>query len=139
MVRHTLFAYVDGSDLDDVAEDLERSFADFVEHSTWRFARPSVVSQRFEDDLTLKPGDLQTWELGLNADLPDPGSEPPGWFADIESIARFLGLLHARTGRNFMIGIADHERGFSEDLFCVDSEHPDLEQLRQIIGVNEDE
>jgi hypothetical protein len=30
MARQTLFAYVDGYDLEDVAAELERQFADFV-------------------------------------------------------------------------------------------------------------
>ena len=69
--------------------------------------------------------------------LPDPGSEPLGWFADVERIASFLANLHVQTGRDFIIGIGDNERGFSEDLFSVDSADPDLGVLRKIIGVKD--
>jgi len=69
--------------------------------------------------------------------LPDPGDEPPGWFSDVERIAVFLGQLHAKTGRDFVIGIGDNEQGYSEDLFSVDRPQPDLVLLRRIIGVKD--
>jgi hypothetical protein len=138
MPRHTLYAYVDGCDLHDIADDLEARLQHFVEESNWPRSTPWVVNQRGDDGPTLGPGNLPAWELGLNLDLPDPGSEPPGWFSDVERIAEFLGDLHAATGRNFVIGIGDHERRISEDLYFVTTEEPDLELLRKIIGVEDE-
>jgi hypothetical protein len=135
MARHTLFAYVDGSDLDSIAADLEARFDRFVEATSWRVPRPWVVNQRHDDGPSVAPSDLPDWDLGLNVDLPDPGQEPPNWFIDVDTIARFLGILHGETGRNFIVGIADNEDGFVEDLFSVKCDNPDLQELRQIIGV----
>jgi hypothetical protein len=138
MARHTLYAYVDGSDLHDIAVELEARLERFVEGEAWQVRTPSIVNQRRPDDSTLKPGDLPDWDLGLNLDLPDPGEEPPGWFSDVERIARFLGELNASLGRDFVIGIDDKERGYGEDLFFVDSPAPDLRTLRQVIGAGEE-
>ena len=135
MSIHTLFAYVDGFDLQDVADEVENLCEAFVAERRWRFGAPRVVNQRLEDDERHTSNDLPEWELGLNMDLPDPGCEPPGWFSDLDAIAGFLGTLYARTGREFVIGIADNQHGYSEDLFTVQSERPDLEQLREIIGL----
>jgi hypothetical protein len=138
MPRHTLFAYVEGSDLQGIAEGLEAEFARFVAQSVWAWGEPWVVNQRRDDDPSLGPDDLPDWEVGLNMHLPDPVDEPAGWFADVERIARFLGRLHAQTGRDFVVGIGDNERGYSEDLFRVDSPQPDLGLLRRMIGVKGD-
>jgi hypothetical protein len=137
MPRHTLYAYVDGSDLHGNAAKLESEFARFVAETDWAQARPWVVNQRREDEPTLGPDDLPDWELGLNMYLPDPGKEPPGWFSDIERIATFLGRLHTKTGRDFVIGIGDSERGISEDLYVIDRPDPDLALLRETIGVKD--
>lgn len=137
MPRHTLYAYVEGSDLDVIAEGLEAEFARFVAQPGWTWGDPWVVNQKRPDDPSLGPDDLPDWEVGLNMQLPDPGDEPTGWFADVERIAEFLGQLHAQTNRDFVVGIADNDRGYSEDLFRVDSPEPDLALLRRIIGVND--
>jgi hypothetical protein len=63
----------------------------------------------------------------------------PGWFDDVEAIARLLGRLHAEFGRDFIIGIADTNTGIAEDLFGVSTGSPNLNELRAIIGVGETE
>jgi hypothetical protein len=139
MARHTLYAYVEGSDLDEVADDIESRVAQFVRETQWRHATPRLVNQRREKDPTLGPDDYPDWELGLNVELPDTPNEPHGWFQDVETIAGFLAGLHSITGRDFVIGIGDNERGISEDLFFVDADTtPDLALLRQIVGVRDD-
>ncbi|SRR5579883_400082 len=129
MPQHTLYAYVDGSDLHGIAESLESEFVRFLSEAKWVWGKPWVVNQIREDDPSLGPDDLPDWELGLNMHLPDPGDEPFGWFSDVERIAIFLGQLHAKTGRDFVIGIGDNERGFSEDLIFVKRSQPDLVTL----------
>jgi hypothetical protein len=135
MSRHILYAYVDGSDLDEIADILDARFEEFIENRHWTAGAASVVNQGREPDPTMQPGDLPDWDLGLNLELPDPGNEPPGWFADVESIARFLGTLHREYHRDFVIGIADSETGITDDLFTVSTHFPDLDELGAIIGV----
>lgn len=127
MPRHILYAYVQGSDLTDVADDLCTRFQQFIADSEWIWKKPRLVNQRRELD----------WELGLNLALPDPGHEPPGWFRDVELIANFLGTVHAETGEEFVIGISDSMSRIAEDLFFVDSQSPDTARLRQIVGVKD--
>lgn len=137
MPRHTLYAYVDGADLEDVAENLDARFAEFVASRDWITGSVSVVNQRHGEETCTQPGDLPLWDLGLNLELPNPDTEPPGWFADVEAVARFLGTLHREYGRDFAIGIADGETRITEDLFYVTTDSPDLGKLRAIIGVGE--
>jgi hypothetical protein len=137
MPRHVLYAYVEGSDLDGIAEALEARFAGFVASRSWLSASASVVNQQHGPDPTMQPGDLPDWDLGLNLELPDPGREPRGWFGDVEAIARFLGTLQRDCGRGFIIGIADTETGITEDLFHVSTDSLDLDNLRAIIGVGD--
>src|SRR5688572_473669 len=135
MARHTLYAYAEGNDLHDVAADIEARVERFIRGGHWRYGTPRVVNQSRPDDPSLRPGDLPDWDLGLNLDLPDPPQEPEGWFDDVERIATFFAELHSATGRDFVIGIGDNERSFSEDLFTIDSASPDLGLLRRMIGV----
>src|SRR5688572_11909584 len=121
MSLRTLYAYVDGADLDDVADILDARFHDFVSSHRWVCSGASVVNQRHGLETCTHPDDLPLWDLGLNLPLPDAGSEPPAWFSDVEATARFLGRLHRDTGREFIIGIADSRTHITDDLFFVTS------------------
>ena len=134
MSRHTLYAYVDGADLEDVAESLQARFTQFVGSRSWIAGHASVVNRRHGAETCTQPGDLPLWDLGLNLELPDSGTE--SWFADVEAVARFLGTLHHECGRSFIIGIADNETGVTDDLFDVSTDSPVLGKLRAIIGVS---
>src|SRR5262245_53078854 len=137
MPRHTLFAYVDGSDLDDIADALEERLGAFVDGRCWVAGEAWVVNQQQEhDESCTQPEDIPGWDLGLNLHLPDPGMEPARWFADVEAIARFLGTLHEEFGRNFVIGIADNQTGIAEDLYGIVDSSPDLDKLAAIIGLS---
>ncbi|RST46245.1 hypothetical protein EJI01_28460 [Variovorax sp. MHTC-1] len=135
MSKHTLFAYIEGADLEEIEEELEAKLVDFVKKRAWKLHIPWVVNQRGSTE-GLRDGDLPTWDLGLNLILPDTGREPEGWFSDVEQIAQFAGGLHSYFGRVFIIGLADAKTGITEDLFDVDSDAPDLVLLRQVIGVD---
>lgn len=111
--------------------------SDFVASRKWLCSKVWLVNQTRPDDPSLCPGDLPDWELGINVELPDPECKRPGWFSDIEAIARFLGTLHKDTGRCFVIGIGDNGTGIAEDLFFVTSASPDVGQLRDIVGVGQ--
>ena len=122
--------------MDDVADLLDARFGEFVESRQWVAGHASVVNQTQGETCT-KAGELPLWDLGLNLELPDPGTESPGWFADVEAVAQFLETLHRECGRDFIIGIADARTGITEDLFDVSTDSPDLSKLRAIIGVGD--
>jgi len=133
-VTHTLYAYVDGSDLDDVETLLLGEFQTFARGRSW--SRSTwVVNQRQPSTSPEKYGDLPNWDLGLNHELPDPGDEVPGWFEEVEAIALFLGALAEKSGREFVIGIRDNGTGSADDLFFVGGLHVDVARLRAIVGV----
>ncbi|MCI0680456.1 MAG: hypothetical protein L0Y71_00005 [Gemmataceae bacterium] len=134
MNRYVLYAYVDGADNAGIEAEIETSLRAFVAGRAWKLQPPIVVNQRRPDDPSLGPNDLPDWELGLNLDLPALGSEPQGWFSDVEAVATFLAAMHDATGREFVIGIGDRETGITDDLFFVDCSNPDLATLRQVIG-----
>jgi hypothetical protein len=75
MPKHTLYAYVDGADLEDVATQLEARFTEFVASRQWIAGVASVINQRHGRDTCTQPGDLPLWDLGLTLQLPDPGTE----------------------------------------------------------------
>jgi len=134
MSKHTLYAYVEGADLHEIVESMQGCLDAFAKEGGWRVAAPSVVNQRGTEK-GLRDGDLPLWDLGLNLELPDIGDAPEEWFLDVERIARFMGRLHAQFERDFVIGIGNNATGITEDLFTVESDAPDLAELRQIIGV----
>lgn len=137
MSQHTLYAYVDGADLEDVADLLVVRCADFVASREWIAGRASVVNQRHGEETCTQPGDLPPWDLGLNLELPDLNKGAPDWFTDVEAIAQFLATLHRACGRDFIIGIVDNETRITEDLFDISTDSPDLDKLRAIIGVRD--
>lgn len=133
MQQHTLYAYVDGSDLDDVVMDIERELVELVASQGWVLSRPVVVNQK-SVVVGSRPSDLPDWDLGINLAPPDPGRERREWFADIERVVGRLAHLRSQFGRDFVIGIADNVTGSADDLFYVESEAPDLGRLRGVIG-----
>jgi hypothetical protein len=134
---YTLYAFVEGFDLDEVASHIEGELRGMVAAGDWRWKEPAVVNERHPRTLESKPDDLPPWELGVTIALPDPGKEPVGWFVDVERTILFMAALHKQTGRDFVVGILDTKRGYSEDLFTVDSESPNLEELREIVGMGD--
>ncbi|MDR6859466.1 hypothetical protein J2W96_005803 [Variovorax guangxiensis] len=94
MQRHTLYAHVDGSDLEDVAAPIEESLADLAARPAWVTSRPAVVNRKTNVS-GARPDDLPDRDLGINLALPDPGDEPDSWFGDVVRVAGHLAKLHS--------------------------------------------
>lgn len=134
MARHTLYIYVDGSDLDEVAAPMEQEVNLYVQSITW--PRPTwVVNQKHPPDPSIGPGDLPDWDLGVNHEFPDPGKETPGWFKVVEQLVEFFGGLSEAFDRRFVVGIADSQTGVTEDLHSISGKEVDLPRLRLIVGI----
>jgi hypothetical protein len=130
----TLYFYVDGSDLHELAPLLRRRFADFLEARTWVASEAWLVDQLHEDTEGLKPGDLPDWDLGLNLRFAaPPEARPAEWFVDVAAVVAFLRTLSKETGRSFVLGVS-FEGSRPEDLFHVDEGPADLEQMRMHLG-----
>lgn len=130
-VTPTLYAYVDGSDLDGVAEPLIDDLVTFVARTVWKTATPVVVNDRLPPGGTSSSNDLPVWNVGLN--LPAPPNSP-AVLEDVVAIVQRLVSLRAQFNRDFVIGLHDPTTGIAEDFFFVDSEHVDMEQLRALLA-----
>ena len=115
----TLFAYVDGRDVDDeLVAAVESRLDKLVEQREWVSKDVWVVNQH----------EPPNWDLGLNLALPAKGKAK--WADDVIAIAKELAILHRETGSRFVIGIHDPATEKTTDVFVVDSAEPDLEKLR---------
>lgn len=72
MQRHSLYAYVDNSDLDDDVTGFEKALVALAVSSGWAFARPVVVDEQ-SMGVCIRSGNLPGWELGMNLALTAPG------------------------------------------------------------------
>lgn len=125
MRKHALYAYVEGIDLGSVADPVTKRFSDLVDARNWISGEAWIVNQERDEG----------WELGVNLELPDPHSEPDGWFSDIEEIAITCGDLARSHQISFMIGIADQSTKVADDLFQIDGGMIHIEKLQSVIGV----
>ena len=113
----TLFAYVDGRDIDEkIVASVETRLDALVESRKWISKDVWVVNQH----------EPPHWDLGLNLTLP-PSKK---WTEDVVAIAQELAVLHKETGGRFVIGIHDPSSDETTDLFRVENDTPDLEKLR---------
>ena len=136
MPSQAFYAYVDGSDLTELEDLLVDRLTDFVRSRTWTCGYVHLVNQKGDpNDPSLGPDDLPDWELGINFTMPNDAESQLNWIDDVEETMSFLAQLHTETGRDFVIGIGDAERGISQDLMFVSSGNPDTAALRRMIGV----
>lgn len=135
MPRYLLFAYVDGADLEDVAERLESRFRQFARSRRWIAGHPKIINQRYGKVQLTESGFAELWRLGLTLELAEIGTELPRWFADVVAVARFLGTLHIEFGRTFSLGFVDPETDRTEELFLVATDPSDFGKLPAITGV----
>jgi hypothetical protein len=119
----TLFAYVDGRDVNDsVVAAVEARLDALVDKRKWVSKDVWVVNQK----------EPPHWDLGLNLALPAKGKGK--WADDVIAIAQELAILHRETGSRFVIGIHDTASDKTTDVFVVDTGEPDLEKLRSAVA-----
>jgi hypothetical protein len=130
--EYVLAAYVDGSDLDDVAPVLRAAFTRFAASGSWTSPQVLVVDQRQSPDLA-EPRFLPQWDLGLNLGL-DHHSRSSAWFAGIDALVTLLRSLADETGREFVLFLCFRSVAWrQEHLTFVDSRPVDLVRLRGFI------
>ena len=130
MAKNTLYAYFLGDDFSSVADPFVERANQFIQSRTWICPDLWAVNQR-------KPASdgVPEWDLGLNLNLPDPYHEPPDWFTDVEEIVIFCIACRAEFHHDFEIGISNNERHYSEVIIQITAEPPNLEYLRDFIGI----
>jgi len=137
MPRHTLFAYVDGSDLDDIAEALEARLRAFVEARDWVADEAWVVNQQLEADASCtEPEDISCWDLGLNLHLPDPSMPAgDGMVRRCGGDCALLRQLARRVRPGFRRRDSDAQTGIAEDLYWIADGSPHVKMLARVIGL----
>jgi len=121
--QETLYAYVEGADLADIAPVLHTQVAALLSSRRWA-CEVWLVDQQYEDD-RLKPGDLPYWDLGVNLAISPTDQE--GYQQDLVALYRGLAQVGGATGRTFVLGL----RG--ED--CVSTaERLSDQELLQLLG-----
>lgn len=105
------YAYVDGSDLHDLEDELVFAFESFAAGS--KPASVTVINHREPPNPNDRPGDLPIWTLGLNLEFDRLGQ------AEIAGLLAFLEFLAKRTGRKFAIGCVNANYGTAEDVCFV--------------------
>lgn len=101
-----MFAYVQGTDLEGVAEMLEARLDAPVAERTWIAKDVWVVNQQLPLEAGAKPGELPEWDLGLNLALPAKRTRPAedrahrGVGAGGASSAATRGLMRSARSRN---------------------------------------
>jgi hypothetical protein len=130
MSKNTLYIYFLGTDFCDFVDIFVKHADQFIQSRTWICPDIWTVNQR----RTARDG-VPEWELGLNLDLPDPHQEPPGWFTDVEEIVIFCIACRTEFRHDIEIGISDNERQHCEAIIEITAEPPDLDYLRDFIGI----
>lgn len=128
-MRRVLYVYLDEREPNGAASRVAAELEHAVSGSKWVLGAPAVVHEVGSRSDSSKLRDLPPWDVGLGLALPETGSEPCGWFRDVESVARITGDVVARTGCHFVFGIAECDAGVWEDLFVVDTATPDVGAL----------
>ena len=131
MAKRTLYAYVSGDKNgapivhdDSVVAAVEQRLDALVAARKWIAQEVWVVNQR----------EPPYWDLGLNLIVPTARARAVTFVDDdVVAVANELAALYRETSRPFVIGLHDAAADKTIDLFTVDSEHPDLEQLRTAI------
>lgn len=126
-----VFAYVDGSDLDEVSCQLVEAFTNFL--NTWGVSSARLVNDKFPRTAELRDDDLPEWNLGLNFEAEQLSP------AEFDQLISFLSRTVADTQREFVIGGYGHQSQFAEDWGFIGKqlEPHRLQFLRDILGGNE--
>lgn len=126
-----VFAYVDGSDLDEVSSQLVEAFRNFL--NTWGVASARLVNDKFPRTADLRDDDLPEWNLGLNFEAERLSS------TEFDQLISFLSHTAAETQREFVIGGYGPQSQFAEDWGFIGThlEPPKLQFLRDLLSRTE--
>jgi len=130
MAKNTIYAYLIGNEFKEIDGPIVEQINSFIDQQKWTCSEIWAVNQQKKDE----DGFIK-WELGINLDLPDPDHEPPGWFEDVKAIISFCVITRKRYNHDIVIGISDNERGITEDIVEIDSDEPDIEYIKNFIGI----
>ena len=115
-VMSTLFIYVDGFDLENIASLLVERFEKFA--AVWGIPMTRVVNEKMEA--------TPDWNLGLNVELEEI---PRG---KVEELVTFLCSLAKETSREFVVGYWDSKKKTSDD-WCYIGPVPKQRDIEMLV------
>ena len=115
-----LYIYIDGSDLDEIAEPIENSIRGWIANG---YDKVSLVNQRDMEAVGLSEADLPDWDLGVNIKVKGK--------SELKEPLNFLYSLAKKYKRDFVIGIFDPQSGVAEDVcyFGREEGRPDIHEI----------
>ena len=116
----TIYLYVDGADLDDVDAELVAACSGFIAH--WQGPAITLVDERSPADPDARPDDLPDRHLGVHIDAGVLS------VAELDRLLAFAAGLAGRTGREFVLGLADRATNRCEDVCWIDARGASLER-----------
>ena len=121
------YAYVDGSDLDEIGDQLAEVFANFL--PTWGISSARLVNDKSPRTPDLRGDDLPDWNLGLNFETERLS------LAEFDQLILFLSRTAEQTQREFVIGGYGPSSRFAEDWGYIGThvERPELQSLQDIL------
>ncbi|MBB6136082.1 hypothetical protein HD842_004259 [Massilia aurea] len=121
------YAYVDGSDLDEIGDQLAEVFANFL--PTWGISSARLVNDKSPRTPDLHGDDLPDWNLGLNFETERLS------LAEFNQLILFLSRTAEQTQREFVIGGYGPSSRFAEDWGYIGThvERPELQSLQDIL------
>jgi hypothetical protein len=127
-MRFGAYIYVDGYDLDDVAESIKKRLAEVA----GLFPKLRVIDDRFERTPDLHSEDLPVWNLGLNFDLDVPSA------SFVRPVLERVRALSRESGRVFAVGYYDRASRVDEDIGFVeaDSDLDDIARILELLSGN---
>ena len=113
----TIYLYVDGADLDDVDAELAAAFSGFI--ARWHGPHIMLVDERSPPDR----------DLGVNIGAGVLSA------AELDRLLAFAAGLAGRTGREFVLGLADRAANRCEDVCWIDAHGASLERAHLLTAL----
>ncbi len=130
MAKNTIYAYLMGNDFSNIADHIVAQINQLIGYREWICPDIWAVNQQSNAE----DGSIE-WELGINLDLPDPYQEPPNWFEDVKVLISFCVDIRKKYNQDFIVGISDNKNGIVENIVKINTDEPDIEYVKRVIGV----
>lgn len=114
-----LYFYIDGSDLEDIAEPVATALAEWIGETNDKI---TLVNHRAEENAA-KPYALPDWDLGIHLTVKSK--------TELKDPLAFLYGIAKQYKRDFVIGMIDPKTGEHEDVCYFGNEEgrPDLYEI----------
>ena len=123
----TIYLYVDGADLDGVDAELAAAFAGFI--ADWPGPAIMLVDEGSPPAPDAGEDDLPDRHLGMNIDAGVLSA------AELDRLLAFAAGLAGRTGREFVLGLAERATNRSEDVCWIDAHGASLERAHLLAAM----